>query len=48
VLFISGYDQEALVHADAFFLQKPFSRDDLAQTVRTLLDREHESHTAAA
>jgi signal transduction histidine kinase len=48
VLFISGYDQEALVHADAFFLQKPFSRDDLAQTVRALLDREHETHTAAA
>ena len=33
---------------DAFFLQKPFSRDDLAQTVRALLDREHETHTAAA
>jgi two-component system cell cycle sensor histidine kinase/response regulator CckA len=48
VLFISGYDQEALVHADAFFLQKPFSRDDLAQTVRALLDREHETNTAAA
>jgi DNA-binding response OmpR family regulator len=36
------------VHADAFFLQKPFSRDDLAQTVRALLDREPETHTAAA
>jgi CheY-like chemotaxis protein len=48
VLFISGYDQEALVRTDSFFLQKPFSRDDLAQTVRALLDREHETNTAAA
>ena len=38
VLFISGYDQEALVSAEASFLQKPFSRDDLARTVRALLD----------
>jgi signal transduction histidine kinase len=39
VLFISGYDQEALVASDASFLQKPFSRDDLSRTVRTLFDR---------
>jgi signal transduction histidine kinase/CheY-like chemotaxis protein len=38
VLFISGYDQEALVTSDASFLQKPFSRDDLARSVRSLLD----------
>jgi DNA-binding response OmpR family regulator len=48
VLFISGYDQEALVQADSFFLQKPFSRDDLARTVRAMLDREPASHIAAA
>jgi signal transduction histidine kinase len=40
VLFISGYDQEALVSSDASFLQKPFSRDDLARAVRLLLDGE--------
>jgi signal transduction histidine kinase/CheY-like chemotaxis protein len=38
VLFISGYDQEALVAGDALFLQKPFSRDELTRTVRTLFD----------
>jgi signal transduction histidine kinase len=38
VLFISGYDQEALVAGDASFLQKPFSRDELTQTVRMLFD----------
>ena len=38
VLFISGYDQEALVASDAKFLQKPFSRDDLTRAVRTLFD----------
>jgi two-component system cell cycle sensor histidine kinase/response regulator CckA len=48
VLFISGYDQEALVHADSFFLQKPFSRDDLARTVRTMLDRDCTAQPAAA
>ena len=31
VLFISGYDQEALVEGDASFLQKPFSRDELTR-----------------
>jgi signal transduction histidine kinase len=38
VLFISGYDQEALVAGDASFLQKPFSRDELTRTVRALFD----------
>jgi DNA-binding NtrC family response regulator len=38
VLFISGYDPGALVSPNATFLQKPFSHDDLAQTVRQLLD----------
>jgi signal transduction histidine kinase len=48
VLFISGYDQEALVRADAFFLQKPFSRDDLARTVRAMLDGDQATQPAAA
>ncbi len=48
VLFISGYDRKALVPADSFFLQKPFSRDVFAQTVRTMLDRDQAPHTAAA
>jgi signal transduction histidine kinase len=38
VLFISGYDQEALVAGHASFLQKPFSRDDLARAIRALFD----------
>jgi len=38
VLFISGYDPGALVSPNATFLQKPFTHDDLAQTVRQLLD----------
>jgi signal transduction histidine kinase len=38
VLFVSGYDQEALVAADASFLQKPFSREDLTRAVRALFD----------
>lgn len=38
VLFISGYDQEALVAGDASFLQKPFSRGALTRTVRALFD----------
>jgi hypothetical protein len=41
VLFISGYDQEALVEGDASFLQKPFSRDELTRTVRALFDGAH-------
>jgi CheY-like chemotaxis protein len=48
VLFISGYDQEALVRADAFFLQKPFSREDLARMVREMLDRDRAIEPAAA
>jgi signal transduction histidine kinase len=48
VLFISGYDQEALVQADESFLQKPFNRDDLGHAVRTLLDRPRADSTAAA
>jgi DNA-binding response OmpR family regulator len=40
VMFISGYDQEALVDTDASFLQKPFSRDELARAVRGLFDDE--------
>jgi signal transduction histidine kinase len=38
VMFISGYDQEALVAGDASFLQKPFSRDELTHAVRSLFD----------
>ncbi|MCW2964982.1 MAG: hypothetical protein JWO17_2234 [Actinomycetia bacterium] len=38
VLFISGYDQEALVPGNASFLEKPFSRDELTRTVRALFD----------
>jgi two-component system cell cycle sensor histidine kinase/response regulator CckA len=38
VLFISGYDQEALVAGDAPFLQKPFSSDELSRAVRVLFD----------
>jgi signal transduction histidine kinase len=38
VLFISGYDQEALVAADASFLQKPFNREQLTRAVRALFD----------
>jgi len=38
VLFISGYDQEALVEGDAAFLQKPFSRDELTRAVRAQFD----------
>ena len=40
MLFISGYDQRALVSSDAAFLQKPFGRDDLSQAIRALLDEE--------
>ena len=47
VLFISGYDQDALANGDAPFLQKPFSRDDLAWAVRELLDRNRTTRTAA-
>ena len=47
VLFISGYDQDALVQKDEAFLQKPFGRDDLAHAVRALLDRAAEGVAAA-
>ncbi|MFL5926448.1 MAG: ATP-binding protein [Gaiellaceae bacterium] len=40
VMFISGYDQEALVTGDASFLQKPFSRDSLMHAVQALFDEE--------
>jgi DNA-binding response OmpR family regulator len=48
VLFISGYDQEALVQSDASFLQKPFSRDDLTHAVRTKLDSGRHLRSSAA
>jgi signal transduction histidine kinase/CheY-like chemotaxis protein len=38
VIFMSGYDQEALVAGDAPFLQKPFSREALLDAVRAVLD----------
>jgi len=47
VLFISGYDQQALVQKDEAFLQKPFGRDDLAHAVRALLNRAAENVAAA-
>jgi len=47
VLFISGYDQEALVATDASFLQKPFSRDDLARTVCALFERDRAREVVA-
>jgi CheY-like chemotaxis protein len=44
VLFISGYADHALMHADlvrgAAFLQKPFTPDVFARKVRSLLDGE--------
>jgi two-component system cell cycle sensor histidine kinase/response regulator CckA len=46
VLFMSGYDQEALKRSDVPYLQKPFGRDELARTVRALLD-EHAPLSAA-
>ena len=48
VLFISGYDQEALVDSEAQFLQKPFSRDDLTRSVRALLDSTDRKRRPAA
>ncbi len=48
VLFISGYDQEALVRAESAFLQKPFSRNDLSRTVRAMLDGDRAQQPAAA
>ena len=40
VMFISGYDQEALVAGNALFLQKPFSREALTRAVRALFNEE--------
>ncbi|MFL5955772.1 MAG: ATP-binding protein [Gaiellaceae bacterium] len=48
VLFISGYDQEALVTGDAAFLQKPFSREELTQAVRALFDGRSSAEPHAA
>jgi len=48
VMFISGYDQEALVDSEASFLQKPFSREELARAVRRLFDEEHTTVTPVA
>jgi len=44
ILFMSGYTDEAIVHHGLIepglaFLQKPFTRDSLAQKVREVLDR---------
>ena len=47
-MFISGYDQEALVDSEASFLQKPFSREELARAVRRLFDEEHTTVTPVA
>jgi signal transduction histidine kinase len=46
-VFMSGYDQEALVRSGMPFLQKPFNRDDLARAVRDALDKHGEILTAA-
>ena len=40
VMFISGYDQEALVAGNALFLQKPFSCEALTRAVRALFNEE--------
>jgi two-component system cell cycle sensor histidine kinase/response regulator CckA len=54
VLFMSGYTDNAVVHhdmigADRAFIQKPFSSDDLARTVRRVLDaRGHRSQRPSA
>jgi CheY-like chemotaxis protein len=48
VMFISGYDQEALVGSNAPFLQKPFSREDLGRAVGALFDRERTRAAAPA
>jgi signal transduction histidine kinase len=47
VLFMSGYDQEALQRTDAPFLQKPFGREELARVVRELLDAGRIARSAA-
>jgi DNA-binding response OmpR family regulator len=47
-LFISAYDTEGLVAADAPFLQKPFDAAELARAVRVLLDGDRSPTSAAA
>jgi signal transduction histidine kinase/CheY-like chemotaxis protein len=47
VLFMSGYDQDALARANIPFLQKPFSRDELMHAVRAILDGERLALSAA-
>jgi signal transduction histidine kinase len=44
VVYMSGYDQEALVAADYPFLQKPFSKDDLLRAVGLVLARHELEH----
>jgi PAS domain S-box-containing protein len=46
VIFMSGYPDDAVVahgvlEADASFLQKPFTHDELARKVRDVLDSQH-------
>lgn len=48
VLFISGYDQEALVEAHASFRQKPFSGATLSRTVQALFDRDRAREVVAS
>jgi two-component system cell cycle sensor histidine kinase/response regulator CckA len=40
VLFMSGYDGQALVAERAPFLQKPFTKDELARKIRAVLDEQ--------
>jgi signal transduction histidine kinase len=47
-LFISAYDTESLVAADAPFLQKPFDAADLARAVGVLLDGRRSPTSTAA
>jgi signal transduction histidine kinase/CheY-like chemotaxis protein len=44
VVYMSGYDQEALITADAPFLQKPFATDDLLRAVGAVLARDELEH----
>ena len=51
VLYMSGYAEDAIVHQgrlelDTAFLQKPFSPDTLAHTVRAILDRHGDAAAA--
>lgn len=51
VLFISGYFDDTLTGAEvpgAFFLQKPFSPDDLVRKVREVLERSVTGHAGLA